>query len=185
MRPIFTIHAGEFIFGETLLKRFREIELWIPAKDRGIDFLVTKPNREKPISVQVKMSRDYRPNAAKTALEKAQLAGGWFTFNHEKLAKSNAEIWSLILVSIDRRSNPFFINIPPQELLKRLVEVFGEQKTYRSYPWILRLDKASPALCVEGRNLRKNEKQHLARHGSVEPPARNLTSFYDNWSAFE
>lgn len=61
MRPLFTIHAGEFIVGEHIEKNFPGLNVWIPSKDTGIDLLVTdKTNSCKPISLQVKLSRDYK-----------------------------------------------------------------------------------------------------------------------------
>ena len=41
MRPIFTVHAGEFLVGEHIEKKFPELNVWIPSKDTGVDLLVT------------------------------------------------------------------------------------------------------------------------------------------------
>jgi hypothetical protein len=59
MRPIFTIHAGEFIVGEHLERSFKDINIWVPTKDTGVDLLVTNSTNTKGISFQVKFSRDY------------------------------------------------------------------------------------------------------------------------------
>jgi len=40
MRPMFTIHAGEYLVGLHLQQRLG-LNVWIPAKDTGIDLLVT------------------------------------------------------------------------------------------------------------------------------------------------
>lgn len=96
MRPIFTIHAGEFVFGEEIRKRFPNVELWIPAKDSGIDFLATNSNdRSRSLAIQVKMSRDYSPRAILTEFDRVQIAGGWFTFTKKALKESPADVWSL------------------------------------------------------------------------------------------
>jgi hypothetical protein len=59
MRPIFTIHAGEFLVGEYIEKSYPELNVWIPSKDTGIDLLVTnKKDASKSVAIQVKMSRD-------------------------------------------------------------------------------------------------------------------------------
>ncbi len=160
-----------------------DTELWIPVKDKGIDFLATKPNQKQPISIQVKMSRDYTPNVAFTTFEKSLVAGGWFTFNHKKLAESKADIWSLVLVSRDRRSEPHFINIPPKTLLSLLIAVFGKQKSYNSYPWVLSLNKKEN-VCIEGRRLLLADKQNLATKGLSNYANRDLTEYYENWDAF-
>ena len=41
MRPIFTIHAGEYLVGNFLETMFKEIEVWMPSKDTGTDLLIT------------------------------------------------------------------------------------------------------------------------------------------------
>ncbi len=40
MKPLFTIHAGEYLVGERIEKNFKEWNVWIPSKDTGIDLLV-------------------------------------------------------------------------------------------------------------------------------------------------
>lgn len=183
MRPIFTIHAGEFIFGDEVSKRFPALDLWIPAKDRGIDFLISDECRQKTTAVQVKMSRDYRPHEAKTDFESIRAAGGWLTFPHKKLATSPADIWSIVLVSHERKSRPHFINIPPTVLLERLTKIHEEPKeNYHLYPWVL--GPSSDRICVEGRGLKKRERQLLA-DSKLELGARDLTEFFDNWDFLE
>jgi hypothetical protein len=41
MRPLFSIHAGEFLVGNEIERRFPAATLWLPAKDTGVDLLVT------------------------------------------------------------------------------------------------------------------------------------------------
>ena len=33
MKPMFSIHAGEYLTGSHLEKKFRHVNLWVPAKD--------------------------------------------------------------------------------------------------------------------------------------------------------
>jgi hypothetical protein len=40
MKPLFTIHAGEYLVGLHVQKSLK-LNAWIPAKDTGIDLLVT------------------------------------------------------------------------------------------------------------------------------------------------
>lgn len=181
MRPIFTIHAGEFLFGERIEEKFPDADLWIPAKDKGIDFLITRPGTTRPTSVQVKMSRDYSPSAASTEFERKQIAGGWFTFSHRKIEESPAEIWSLILISRERRSKPFFINLRPTTLLNKLQAVHGKREKYDLYPWIVK--GGTRNLCIEGRGLKKDDRERLAA-GNLELGSRDWTDHYDNWDDF-
>ena len=41
MKPIFTIHAGEYLVGTYIEKNFKKYNVWFPSKDRGIDLLVS------------------------------------------------------------------------------------------------------------------------------------------------
>ncbi|MGI3186274.1 hypothetical protein [Nioella aestuarii] len=181
MRPIFTIHAGEFVFGEAIEKLFPSADLWIPAKDRGIDFLITVPGQEKSVSVQVKMSRDYSNALAKTEFDKRQLAGGWFKFSHEKIANSPAEIWSLILISRSRKTKPMFVNIRPDALLDKLETTHGVKDSYDLYPWILKMH--SKTICVEGRGLKKDAREQIAC-GERIPESRDWTEHFEDWDIF-
>ena len=176
MNPIFTIHAGEYVFGETVEKRFSDVSLWIPAKDTGIDFLITGKDRKRTVAVQVKMSRDYRPQLPSSNFERKQIAGGWFVFTHKKLSESPADIWSLILVSREKRIKPYFVNISPSELLKRLVAIHGKHERYHLYPWVMETRQ-----CIEGRGLKKQDKELIASN-EYNLGMRDFTSFLDDWS---
>ena len=175
MRPIFTIHAGEFVFGEHVEKNFRELRLWVPTKDTGIDFLVSDSAGKKTVSVQVKMSRDYRPPLATTEFERGLKAAGWFVFSYSALESSSANIWSIILISHERKSQPVFLNVVPKQLLHCLVETHGEQKNYHLYPWLF-----TDGRCIEGRGMKKADKKaFMARQ--YEAKSRDLSAFHENW----
>ena len=61
MRPIFTMHAGEYLFGSYLENEFKGFNIWIPSRDTGIDLLVTDSKNRKTVSLQVKFSKDFLP----------------------------------------------------------------------------------------------------------------------------
>ena len=61
MRPIFTVHAGEFLVGQHIESSFKDKRVWVPTKDIGIDLLVTNFDNSKSISLQVKFSRNFLP----------------------------------------------------------------------------------------------------------------------------
>ena len=179
MRPIFTVHAGEFLVGQFIEKNFRSLIVWIPAKDTGIDLLVTNKTNSKAVSLQVKLSRDYKPPNAVTEFDRMQVAGGWLTLAHDKIKKSAADYWVFVLVSHERNMKPQFIIIPPDELLRRLEKTHGRSKSYHFYPWVT---KAGDAL--DGRGLKKSEKQALVNR-SLKLGSRDLKPFLDNWSALK
>jgi hypothetical protein len=53
MRPLFTIHAGEYLVGAHIEQAHRRWRVWLPTKDTGIDLLVTDSTNGKAVSLQV------------------------------------------------------------------------------------------------------------------------------------
>lgn len=178
MKPIFTLHAGEFVFGEHVEKFFRSVNLWVPAKDTGIDFLISDKENRETVSVQVKMSRDYRPPHASSAFEGLLEAAGWFVFSKKALENSEADIWSIVLISHQRKSKPVFVNIAPKELLRKLVAIHGPKNNYHLYPWV------TGSGCLEGRGMRKAEKDQFVR-GVFDLGERDLSPYCEDWSSIE
>jgi len=179
MRPLFTIHTGEFVVGEFIERTHRQLDIWVPAKDTGIDLLITgNPNR-RPVLLQVKLSRDYKPAQARTEFEKMIVAAGWTTIKSDKLKNSKADLWVFVLVSYERTIQPQFVVIPPKELLKRLTAVHGKSKMYHFYPWV-----TTNGICLDGRGLTRAHKRQLVE-GTIKLGARDLTSYLGNWSALD
>ena len=90
MRPVFTIHGGEYIFANEFGKRFPELDLWIPLDDDGIDFLITSKKNRKTLSIQVKFSRDYNLLQIDTNIRTNLKSLWWFHLNRSKLQNSKA-----------------------------------------------------------------------------------------------
>lgn len=179
MRPLFTVHAGEFLVGEHIEKTFSSLNVWVPAKDTGVDLLVTDAGARHTASLQVKLSRDYRLPEATEDFDRSLIAAGWLTLDHGKIEKSPAEWWVIVLVSHERKMKPQFIVIPPSELLSRLVQIHGKSKKYHFYPWVTK-----SGLCLEGRGLRKPERALLAS-GTLQLGPRDLSTFLNNWSCLQ
>lgn len=93
MRPLFTVHAGEFLVGEHIEQTFPSLNVWVPAKDTGVDLLVTDVGARHPVSLQVKLSRNYFRPSATNAFEQSLVAAGWLTFAHDKIERSPAAWW--------------------------------------------------------------------------------------------
>lgn len=125
MRPIFTIHAGEYLVANQIEERFTKshgLRVWIPSKDDGIDLLVTDDACKKSVKLQVKFSKDFDHGVE-------YRASGWWSLNSKKIAESTADYWVLALPMADRENvyrDCFFIALPPKELLRRLKVVHGE-----------------------------------------------------------
>lgn len=178
MKPIFTLHAGEFVFGERVERNFRYVDLWVPTKDTGIDFLISAQGQTDIVTVQVKMSRDYRPPYASSDFEHLLEAAGWFVFTRRALENSPADIWSIVLVSHQRKSQPIFVNIAPSELLRKLESIHGKREKYHLYPWVIE------GGCVEGRGMNMAEKAQFAA-GTFKLGERDFSQHLENWSFIE
>ncbi len=63
MRPLFTIHAGEYLVGLHVQKSLK-LNAWIPAEDIGIDLLITDSDNLRAVSLQVKYGKDFLPETA-------------------------------------------------------------------------------------------------------------------------
>jgi len=185
MRPLFTVHAGEFIVGEFIEQNFRNLNVWIPSKDTGIDFLITDQSNTRTLSLQVKLSRDYKNPEALDDFQHGLDAAGWLTLSHEKIKESQANYWVFVLVSHERRIKPQFIIITPDELLNRLSTIHPGKKSYHFYPWII-TTKQKSKIAIQGRGLSNKQKQLLVEKGiqKVEED-RDLTSFLNNWAELE
>lgn len=176
MRPIFTIHAGEFLVGEFLEKNFPKLNVWIPSKDTGIDLLVSNQTNTKTVSLQIKLSRDYRSYHSDDPFECTLTAGGWFTLNHEKIVKSTADYWVFIVVSHDKKIKPNHIVIEPRELLARLIKIHGKSERYNFYAWV-----KNPDLVLDGRGLSKADKKKLLVN-DFNLGDRDFSRFLEDWN---
>ncbi len=96
MRPLFSIHAGEYLVGSHLEERFPKIDLWIPATDTGIDLLATNASATRAVSLQVKFSKDFNPNGRKPTLQSKLAAAGWWTHQDAKIENSRADFWVFV-----------------------------------------------------------------------------------------
>lgn len=179
MRPLFTVHAGEFLVGEHIERTFPYLNVWVPAKDTGVDLLVTDVGARNATSLQVKLSRDYRLPEATGDFDRSLVAAGWLTLDHEKIAKSPAQWWVVVLVSHERKMKPQFIVIPAADLLYRLVKIHGKSKKYHFYPWVTK-----SGLCLQGRGLSKSECVRLV-NGELNLGPRDLSPFLNNWSCLQ
>jgi len=101
MKPLFTIHAGEYLVGALIEQRFKRLNVWIPLRDTGIDLLVSDRRNSRSVSLQVKFSKDFLVTHMGPAFQKQLRACGWWTINRDKLRASPADYWiSRVEVSI-------------------------------------------------------------------------------------
>lgn len=177
MKPIFTIHAGEYLVASFIEEKFKNYNVWIPSKDTGIDLLITNSTNKKTVSVQVKFSKDWTIHATET-LQHGLKSCGWWALNRDKLSKSPADFWIFVLYGLSQESIQYVI-IRPKELLKKLTSIHGGIKTIQTYLWVTTKDK-----CWEARGLKKEEQILVANHRYLNK-SRDFKEYLNNWGAMK
>jgi hypothetical protein len=176
MTPIFTVHAGEYLVGTHLERKFPGCRVWIPSKDSGIDLLLTNETCSRTVSLQVKYSRDY-VDSSRSPADPAFLSvtrNSFITVKREKLLKSPARYWVIVLHSFTVK-NPNFLVITPKELLKRIEGHHGRRESYILYFNIVGKNK-----CWEMRAPRAEMKAAL-ESGTISR-SRDFSDLLDDWS---
>ena len=179
MKPLFTIHAGEYLVGSYIESHYPKWNVWIPSKDTGIDFLITNAKNTKTVSLQVKFSKDFNPTHRKDFLKPHLKAAGWWSLQADKIRNSPADLWVFVLPSFTDRQDSFIL-IPPAELLRRLRSIHGKSlKRIQSYLWITRKKQ-----CWEARGLNKVDQEKIA-FNCYSDKERDFSSFLNNWKSLE
>ena len=175
MKPIFTIHAGEYIVGEFIERTFRHTNVWIPARDSGVDLLVSDSKTRNLVSLQVKFSRDFLATHMPAAFQKPLRACGWWSLDRRKIARSRANYWVFVVAGFENRSTDFVI-IKPTELLRRLNAIHGRSARFQSYLWVTEKKQ-----CWETRGLNRVD-QFLIAEGRFGNAIRDFSAFLNNWT---
>jgi hypothetical protein len=175
MRPLFTIHAGEYVVGEELERKFKsKINVWVPTKDIGIDLLVTNKANTSAISFQVRFSRDYLTTHLSAEFQEPMRACGWFKLSRNKIKASTADYWVFVVLGSKKRSRDYVIP-RPKELLKRLDRIHGRKKDFQVYIWVTEKKR-----CWETRNLLKSKQRDIAFNTFVDR-YRDFSPYLNNW----
>jgi hypothetical protein len=174
MKPLFTIHAGEYLVGAHIEKNFKRASIWIPLRDTGVDLLVTDKQNRACISLQVKFSKDFLVTHVGREFQKKLRACGWWSIDREKLAKSPADYWVFVLQGFANRSTDFVV-VPRDQLLNVLGAIHGSLKRIQVYIWVTKNKK-----CWETRELSQADKLRV-RDGVFSHPHRDLTRWLNNW----
>jgi hypothetical protein len=181
MRPLFTIHAGEYLVGSHIEATYRNARVWIPATDTGIDLLVSNSEITKTTSLQVKLSKDYLGNSLtiKSPVIKNRIKSvGWWKFDFEKMNNSSAKLWILVLYRFSYRDYDFVV-IEPKELLSQYIDIGIKSRIIQSYVWVTEDNS-----CWETRGLNKSDQEAIALN-NYNNQKRNLTKYLNNWSPLE
>jgi hypothetical protein len=175
MKPLFTIHAGEYLVGSYVEENFKELNVWIPSKDTGVDLLLSDRGATHTVSIQVKFSKDFLSTIMNPKFRQkgSKLKScGWWTINREKLSKSTADFWVFVLLGFDATQD--FIIIRPKDLLQRLTAIFGDRPSFQSYLWV------TQKTCWEARGLSQGEQVRISM-GNYEDKSRDLSECLNEW----
>lgn len=182
MKPLFTIHGGEYLVGSHIERTFKEVNVWVPSRDKGIDLLVTDRKNRRARSLQVKFGKDWLVTHMKPEFREPLRACGWWTINYGKLRTSLADFWVFVLPGFKGHTTDFII-VPPTELRKRLLSIHDspmkDKEMIQSYLWVTE-DKR----CWETRGLTL-EKQRQIAAGNYRNAIRDLTKYLNIWSPLD
>lgn len=174
MRPIFTVHAGEYLVACEIESRLQDCRVWVPSKDDGIDLLVTDRECKKRASIQVKFSKDHLAVGKDPHASSAIKSGGWWKFDREGLEASTADYWVLVLCDIGGRKYDYVV-VRPKELANRYQKIAPNSQTIQSYFWVTHSGD-----CWETRGLGKGDKVAISQ-GKFRHPDRNFREFLNEW----
>ncbi len=178
MKPLFTIHAGEYLVGSHIEENFKKYNVWVPSKDNGVDLLVTNSKNNKSVSIQVKYSKDYVITHMKPEYQNKFKSWGWWTLKKDSIKKSKADLWVFVMQSYVEKTIECVV-IPPKILLKTLKNIHGNKKLFQTYMWVSCNNK-----CWETRGLNKAGRI-LVANNKYKDKDRNLTCFLDNWKVMK
>src|SRR3990172_3398523 len=179
MKPLFTVHAGEYLVGFHIEQTYPRWNVWVPSKDTGIDLLVTDSQNRKTVSLQVKFSKDFNPTHRPLLIQNRLLAAGWWTHDPTKIQKSPADLWVFVLPSFIEQQTSFIV-LPPSELLRRFRVIHGKTvKRIHSYFWVTKTKR-----CWEARGL-ANADQELLALDRFSNKDRDFSVFLNAWNQIE
>ncbi|MGH9561479.1 MAG: hypothetical protein ACRD3S_08490 [Terracidiphilus sp.] len=174
---MFTIHAGEYLVGDYIERKFgKRWNVWIPSKDTGIDLLVTDKKNHRTASLQVKFGKDFLPGKS-ADLRKQLRCHSWFTLARVKLHRSKAEFWVFVLPGFASNS-PDFIVVPTAKLRRHMDQIHGRKENLQVYL------TSTKRKCWETRTLRNEDLLKIAKD-TYENPKLNLSEYMNGvgWNA--
>lgn len=174
MKPLFTIHEGEFLVGDHINRELgHKYDVWVPTKDSGVDLLVTcKRRRGKAVALQVKFSRGF---GIREEMARHLIATSWFTLDPVKVRKSQADLWVFVILTLKHEEH--FVVIPTRELRKRLPR--GNGGKWNLYLWVF-----DDGACYQVRDLGREETLDVLHRG-VRDPQRDFSEWLEQWKLLE
>lgn len=185
MKPIFTVHEGEYLVGAHL-EQSTNYGIWLPTKDTGEDMLLTNAERTANASIQVKFSKDFLVTHKNPDMFEHILCSGWWSLNPSKIRESKADFWVFVLfpflrstsATSQRRnsvSNVQYVIVRPTDLYDRLR---SSQKNKTSFHVYLSVSRDGRR-CLQTRGLRKSDSYFIT--GKDVEGHRDFSSHLNNW----
>ena len=174
MKPIFTIHEGEFLVGDYINRRFgHKYNVWVPTKDSGVDLLVTrKGGKGRAVGLQVKFSRSFD---IPKELTRHVLATSWYTLDPKKVRQSEADLWVFVFMTL--RLERYFVLLPTTELRKRIPR--SSKSKWNLYLWAY-----ADGACYQVRDLNREGRLDAVRRG-VKDRSQDFSKWFENWSLLQ
>ena len=174
MKPLFTIHEGEFLVGDYINRKLGpKFDVWVPTKDSGVDLLITRKRREgKPVRLQVKFSRSFD---IPEELARHVVATSWFRLEPSKIRKSLADLWVFAILTLKHEEH--FVVIPKRQLQQRIPRNPG--KRWDLYLWVY-----NNGSCYQVRDLNSEDKFETIHRG-VRDMRRDFSEWLENWKVLE
>lgn len=174
MKPLFTIHEGEFLVGDRINRGLgRKFEVWVPTKDDGVDLLVTRKDRRgRAVGLQVKFSRSF---SIREEFARHLVATSWYTLDPKKIRASRADIWVFVILTL--RHEEHFVLVPTKELLKLVPR--GGSRVWNLYLWVF-----DDGTCYQVRDLSNEERVNVMHHG-VRDRRRDYSEWLEGWELLE
>lgn len=170
MKPLFTIHEGEFLAGDHINRQLgHKFDVWVPTKDSGVDLLVTRKRRQgKAVGLQVKFSRGF---GIREELARHVIATSWFTLDPKKIRQSQADLWVFVILTLKHEEH--YVVMPTRELRKRIPR--GSRKMWNLYLWVY-----EDGSCYQVRDL-GNEDRLDTVHRGVRDRRRDFSRWLGHW----
>ncbi len=177
MKPLFTVHVGEYLVGSHIERHYKQVSVWIPSRDTGVDLMVSDRRGRSTVSIQVKFSKDFLPTDMGDEFQDPLRVCSYFTINRDKLSASQADFWVFVLRGFKRHSNDFVV-VPAGELRRRLRLIHRSRaKMIQSYLWVTERNRCWEARSPEGGI---NDWRRIAA-GVYENPVRDFTKCLNEW----
>ncbi len=89
MKPLFTVHVGEYLVGSYIEQHYKRVSVWIPSRDTGVDLMVSDRRGRSTVSIQVKFSKDFLPTHVAPEFREPLRVCTFFLINRDKLRASH------------------------------------------------------------------------------------------------